>query len=167
MSYKKPSAEIIKTRMFSRLLLGICLVLTVFIAAKQAQAALGESVDSIASDQKDLSAVQRATKTFMGYTVYEMRSETMTIREYVSPSDVVFGITWKGLTHPDLTPLLGNYASEHKKAASHTKRQPGHRYAKIKSDNIVVEKWGHMRRLQGRAYVPDLIPEGVSVDEIK
>ena len=146
------------------LCLGFVLIL---LFVQQAQAALGESTDSLTSDKKALMTVRSAKITSSNYTVHELQSATMTVREYVSSSGVIFGIAWNGLTHPDLTPLLGNYASEHRKAASHTKRQPGSRYAKIKSDNIVVEKWGHMRRLQGRAYIPALIPEGVSVDEIK
>ena len=100
-------------------------------------------------------------------SIHEFQSETITVREYVSPSGVVFGIAWNGLTHPDLIPLLGSYASEHQKAASHIKRQPGHKYVKVESDNVVVEKWGHMRNLQGRAYAPALIPQGVTTDEIK
>ena len=156
-----------KTRMFSILLFGLSIVLTVFAAAQQAQAALGESVDSIASDQKALSAVLRAAKTSTGYTVHEVRTETITVREYVSPSGIVFGIAWNGLTHPDLTPLLGSYSSEYQKAMSHARRQPGRRHVQVKTDGVVVEKWGHMRNLQGRAYAPVLIPQGVSVDEIK
>ena len=155
-----------KTRIFSRLLLGLSIVLTVF-AAQQAQAALGESVDSVASDQKAISAVRRAMKTSTGYTVHEIKSETITVREYVSPSGVVFGIAWNGLTHPDLTPLLGSYFSEYQKAMTHDHRQPGRRHVTVKTDSVVVEKWGHMRNLQGRAYAPVLIPQGVSVDEIK
>jgi hypothetical protein len=85
----------------------------------------------------------------------------------VSPSGVVFGIAWNGLTYPDLTPLLGSYTSEYQKALSNVKRQHGHKYIKVKSDNVVVEKWGHMRNLQGRAYLPASIPQGVYVDEIK
>jgi hypothetical protein len=37
----------------------------------------------------------------------------------------------------------------------------------LKANNVVVEKWGHMRNLQGRAYAPALMPQGVSVDEIR
>jgi hypothetical protein len=153
--------------MFSRLLLGLSLALTVFADAQQVQATLGESADSVASDQKSLSAIWGATTISPGYTVHEVRTETMTVREYVSPSGVVFGIAWNGLTHPDLTPLLGSYSSEYQKAMSHAKRQPGRRHVQVKTDGVVVEKWGHMRNLQGRAYVPALIPQGVSVNEIK
>ena len=148
------------------MLLGFSLLLIVF-TAQQAQAALGESVDSVASDQKAISAVLKATRISTGYTVHEIRSETMTIREYVSPSGVVFGIAWNGLTHPDLTPLLGSYTDEYQKAMSHAHRQPGRRHVTVKTDSVIVEKWGHMRNLQGRAYLPALIPQGVSIDEIK
>jgi len=156
-----------KTRMFFRLLLGICLVLTFFAVAGQVQATLGESADSIESDQKALSAMRRTAKISTAYTVHEIRSETITIREYVSPSGVVFGIAWNGLTHPDLTPLMGSYTDEYQKAMKKTRRQPGRRNVQVKTDSVVVEKWGHMRNLQGRAYAPALIPQGVSVNEIK
>ena len=155
-----------KTRKFPFMSLCLGFVLTILLA-QQAQATLGESADSVAVNKKALSAVKSTTRTSSKYTVHEFQSETMTVREYVSPSGVVFGIAWNGLTHPDLTPLLGSYASEHKKALSHIKRQPGHRHVKVKSDNVTVEKWGHMRNLQGRAYAPALIPQGVSIDEIK
>jgi hypothetical protein len=156
-----------KTRIFSRLLFCLVLVLTVFAAAEQVQATIGESVDSVASDQKALSAMRRTAKTSTTYTIHEIRTETLTVREYVSPSGVVFGIAWNGLTHPDLTPLLGAHNDEYQKALSHARRQPGRRHVQVKTDGVVVEKWGHMRKLQGRAYAPALIPQGVSVDEIK
>ncbi|MCK7471631.1 MAG: hypothetical protein MZU95_13325 [Desulfomicrobium escambiense] len=54
MSETKEDTTIMKTRKFSRLLLGICFALNVFAAVPQAQATLGESVDSIASDRKRL-----------------------------------------------------------------------------------------------------------------
>jgi hypothetical protein len=155
-----------KTRKLSFLLFCLGCVLTLLLVP-QVQATLGESADSVAVNKKALSAVQSATRASSRYTVYEFQSETTTVREYMSPSGVVFGIAWNGLTHPDLTPLLGSYASEHQEALSHVKRQPGRRHVEVKSDNVIVEKWGHMRNLQGRAYAPALLPQGVSIDEIK
>ena len=40
-------------------------------------------------------------------------------------------------------------------------------YPLTSPDRVVVEKWGHMRNLQGRAYAPALLPPGVSSDEIR
>jgi hypothetical protein len=167
LSETKEDTSIMNTRKFSRLLLGICFALTVFAAVPQVQATLGESVDSIASDRKALSSVRGITTISPGYTVHEVRSDTTSTREYVSPSGIVFGIAWNGLTHPDLTPLLGSYHHEYQKALSQIPRRPGHRHVQVKTERVVVEKWGHMRNRQGRAYAPALIPQGVSVDEIK
>jgi hypothetical protein len=163
----KKDATIMKTRMFSGLLLGLSIALTVLAAARQAQATLGESVDSVASDRKALSTMQGTTTISPGYTIHEVRSETTIIREYISPSGVVFGIAWNGLTHPDLTPLLGSYTYEYQNALRQIPRQPGRRHVQVKTDRVIVEKWGHMRNLQGRAYAPALIPQGISIDEIK
>jgi hypothetical protein len=155
-------------RKFYVLFLGLGFIIAVLAAAQQAQAALGESVDSVASDRKALSAMQRATTTYNGYTVHEFASDATTVREYVSPSGIVFGIAWNGLTYPDLTPLLGSYASEYQNALQQTPRMPGvRRRSVVQADRVVVEKWGHMLDLRGRAYAPALIPPGVSIDEIR
>jgi len=102
-----------------------------------------------------------------GYTVQEIESASVAIREYISPSGIVFGIAWNGLIHPDLTQLLGSYAKEYKKALQQTPRRLGQRHLQVKTSRVVVEKWGHMRNLQGRAYAPALIPPGVSANEIR
>jgi len=148
----------------------LCLSLSVGALGtpQQVRATLGESADSVASDRKALSAVQRATTSHNGYTVHEFASEATTIREYVSPSGIIFGIAWNGLTYPDLTSLLGSYAGEYHDALQQTPRKPGlRRHSAVRTDRVVVEKWGHVRNLQGRAYAPALVPPGVSIDEIK
>jgi len=148
------------------LLLGL-IVLAAISTAHVADAALGESADSIASDRKSLSAVRGAVTVLNNYTIQTIESDSATVREYISPSGVVFGIAWNGLVHPDLAQLLGSYVDEYQKALHEVKHKPGRRHAQVKTGNIVVEKWGHMRNLRGRAYVPSLIPAGVTVDEIK
>ena len=138
-----------------------------FTTVQQVQATLGASVDSVESEGKAFPAVRRAAGDRNGYTVYEVNSDSTDVREYVSSSGIVFGIAWNGLIHPDLDQLLGSYVGEYQKALQQTPRKPGQRSIQLKTDRIVVEKWGHMRNLQGRAYVPALIPPGVSIDEIE
>ncbi len=147
----------------------LCLSLSAYVlsAPYLCRATLGERAESVSSDRKALSAVRRATTTHRNYTVQEIKSDVNVIREYISPSGIVFAIAWNGLTHPDLTTLLGSYALEYSQAMQQSPHKPGRRYSKVQADRVVVEKWGHMRNLQGRAYVPDLIPPGVSINEIK
>lgn len=136
-------------------------------AVQRAQATLGESVESVASDRKVFSAVQQSTMTRNGYTFQEFKSEANVVREYISPSGVVFAVAWNGLSHPDLTSLLGTYVGEYQEALRHTAIQKGKRHLQVKANRVIVEKWGHMRNMQGRAYIPALLPSGVSIDEIK
>ena len=139
----------------------------VLAAAQRAGATLGESAASIESDRHVLSAIQRARTVKDNFTVQEMKTGATTVREYISPSGIVFGIAWNGLVRPDLTQLLGSYSEEYHEALKRVPHNKGRSHLQIKTGGVVVQQWGHMRNLQGRAYVPSLIPAGVSVDDIR
>jgi len=134
---------------------------------RQVGAALGEPADSVAKDSRALAAVRHATVTHNAYTVQEITTESATIREYITSSGIVFAVAWNGISHPDLTLLLGSFVGDFQQAQQKMARQRGQRQSRVKGDRVVVEKWGHMRNLQGRAYLPELLPAGVTVDEIK
>jgi hypothetical protein len=142
-------------------------LLTVALASGSALAALGGSVDSVESDRTALSAVRRSVTPGPTYTVHEIAYDGTTVREYVSPEGIVFAIAWNGNRSPDLTTLLGSYANEYENARQNTPHRPGVRHSSIKADNVVVERWGQVGHVQGRAYAPSLIPAGVTIDEIK
>jgi hypothetical protein len=155
-----------KIRIFS-LFLGLGLSIALFATCRQVHAALGESAYSVEMDREALSAVPSANEARNGYTVQELDTDSTMIREYISPSGVVFAIVWNGLVHPDLTQLLGSYADEYETALQQTSLEPDRSRLRVQTNRVIVEKWGHMRNLQGRAYAPALIPPGVSIDEIK
>ena len=152
---------------FHRLLLCIAFLTVFLLAVKSGNATLGGSVDSIESDRKVLSAVRGGVAVQNDYTVQEIDYGGTAVREYASSSGVVFAIAWNGIRSPDLTTLLGSYADEYQKALQGTPHRPGVRHSSVKGDDVVVERWGQVRNLQGRAYAPALIPTGVSIDEIK
>lgn len=149
------------------LFLGIYLLAIILVTVQRAQATLGESIDSIETDRKAISAVWKTKVSHNGYTVQELYSEANVVKEYISSSGVVFAVAWKGLSHPDLSTLLGTYLGEYQQALSQISRQKGKRHFQVKANRVIVEKWGHMRNMQGRAFIPALIPSGVSIDEIK
>ncbi len=144
------------------------LALSIILSSSHADAALGGKTETLSSDRKMLNATQTTSfSSSKGYTVQEFVSDATTVREYITSDGIVFGIAWKGYNHPDLTQLLGGYWNEYDAALKKTARKHGVRRQQIKSVNITVEKWGHMRNLGGRAYAAALIPEGVSIDEIR
>jgi hypothetical protein len=142
------------------------LALAAALAAAPARAALGEPETSVSKDREALAAVARGTTDRGTYTVHELEQGATTIREYVSPQGVVFAVTWSGLANPDLRTLLGGYAAEYEQAAADTPRVKGRRARRVAAPHVVVDAWGHMRDRHGRAYAPELVPQGVSLDEI-
>lgn len=148
-------------------LITITLAFILVTLPQHALATLGEPADSIAADLRALGATQKATTVRANYTVQEVASPSATVREYANLSGTIFAVAWKGLMHPNLTPLLGRYFPEYQEASQRAARVPGQRRMQVKGDRVVVERWGHMRALQGRAYLPALLPPGVTVDEIQ
>lgn len=146
----------------------LCLgLLTLPLASsRHACAALGKGADSVAKDRKALSAAKRVTTNRANYTIQEFASEATAVREYLTPSGIVFAVAWNGLVRPDLATLLDNYFEEYQDAKRNLPRKHGQKRSHVKADRVIVETWGHMRNLQGRAYVPALVPAGVKVDEI-
>ena len=89
------------------------------------------------------------------------------MREFLTPAGTVFAVAWNGLVHPDLTTLLGAYDAEYRDARLQTPRMHGQKSTRVQGSRVVVETWGHMRNLCGRAYLPALLPTGVNVNEIQ
>ena len=134
-------------------------------AALPGWAALGGSVDTVATDQVKLQAKRAITQT-RDYSIHQISSDDGTlIKEYVTPSGKVFGVSWTGPTIPDLTQLLGSYSAEFQTAI---RAQPRRRKAGVvHNPDLVVESTGHMRAFYGRAYVNSMLPSGVTAETVK
>ncbi len=143
-----------------RILLALlCLCLPGF-----ANATLGDNTQSIETDRVALTAtiaVLPATQ----FTVHELQMPSGTkLREFVSPSGVVFAIAWRGPAMPNLKQVLGRYF--HRYAAGEN-RQGGLHNRVVSDADFVVQSSGHMRLFTGQAFVPQLLPPGVTVDQIQ
>lgn len=127
-------------------------------------AALGGDINSVLSDQAQMKAQRRVTQT-NGYSIHEMQSQSgQTIREFVSPQGKVFGVAWQGQSLPNFQQVLGSSYDEFIKNAP---RRRMHGPITISTPTLVFQSGGNMRAKIGRAYIPDMVPSGVKVDEIK
>lgn len=146
---------------------GLGLLLMLCLTTNPAFATLGERSDSVGKDSAALSAEKKNTTSSDRYSVHELASQGTTVREFLTPGGVVFAVAWNGLVNPDLGVLLGAYTPDYKRAKQNLARKHGQKRSKVKGDRVVVETWGQMRNLCGRAYDPALVPQGVDLDEIR
>jgi len=137
--------------------------------ALPAFAELGGDVSSVQADQASMQASLRTTPA-QAYTVHEIQAPTgIVVREYVSPtSGKVFGVAWQGPWPPDMRQILGNYFGRYQQAAqAQANTHAGRRPLVIKQPGLVVHAGGHMRSFAGQAYIPDMLPQGISAEAIR
>lgn len=142
--------------------------LVLFLFPTVVVASLGGKSSSVENDRASLKATARASSAESSdlYSVQEMDDSGVTVREYLTKDDVVFAVTWRGIRKPDLSILLGSYYVEYQNADQARAKSVGRQPVNLKTTNIVVRRFGHMRDLRGRAYVPDLVPQGVNVEAL-
>jgi hypothetical protein len=146
----------------------IILAAITFVAAVPAFAGLGEDGSSVDADQARMQATRRTTST-TAYTLHEIQAPTgIVVREYVSPAGKVFGVAWHGPWPPNMRQILANYFAEFQQAAQlQTNTHPGRRPFVIERPELVIHSAGHLRSFGGNAYIPELIPAGVSPEAIQ
>lgn len=102
------------------------------------------------------------------YVLHETVLENGTrVREYATPSGVVFAVAWRGPVLPDLSALLGDYFTTFK-AETDSARLTGKRGSPVYLEraDLVVRSNGRMRNFFGHAYAPALTPSGVNIKDV-
>lgn len=135
-----------------------------------ARAGLGDPVSSVAADRVSMKG-QLRTQSQPGYSVQEITAANGGIvREYVTPSGVVFAVSWSGPAMPDLQQTLGTYFTQYVSAVKSQRasgRGAGHHHLEIRGPSLVVHAGGHMRQYFGLAYVPSLVPQNLSISALQ
>jgi hypothetical protein len=133
------------------------------VAPTTARATLGGDAASVAANQKTLGGALRIEKLAYGERhVLELASGTM-IRQLVSPTGVVYAVTWHGHRMPDLRELFGSYAAQ----LSRRDRVKGGRHGMaFTGTDFMMRATGHGQTFAGRAWVPSLVPAGVDLDAL-
>ncbi|MEJ0006146.1 MAG: DUF2844 domain-containing protein [Steroidobacteraceae bacterium] len=130
-----------------------------------ARAALGGSADSIESDRIRMKGLTRPIPAgSVQKQELQLPSGTV-VTEYLTDTKIVFAVTWRGPALPDLHQVLGDYFANYQTAAS----QPAvrRRLVRVSRPDIVIESGGKMRAFTGRAWVPALLPSGVTSADIQ
>ena len=139
--------------------------LLVVIGPLPSAASLGGDVSSVQADQAHLQATVRLQRTAQ-YTVHEMQAPSgQVVREYVAPTGKVFAVGWQGPAFPNLRQILGSYYEQLQVVQPN--RRANRRSVVIRQPGLVFESAGHLRSFVGKAYVPNLVPEGVSAGQLK
>jgi hypothetical protein len=131
-------------------------------------AGLGEDGSSVEADQSRMQASLRTVPN-QAYTLHEMQAPSgIVVREYVSTAGKVFAVAWQGPWPPDMRQILANYFAEYQQATqAQAGLRAGRRPLVITEPGLVLESGGHMRSFAGRAYIPDMLPPGISVEAIR
>ncbi len=141
------------------------LALALAMACAPAAATLGDEVSSVAADGAQLQAKVDVAAGFR-FDVHRLQLPSgIVVKEYVSPAGMVFALSWQGPDLPDLQQIMGRYFETYVAALNSQDGSGGQRA--VEQQGLVVQSGGHMRAFYGRAYVPLMLPNGVSAKEIQ
>jgi hypothetical protein len=156
-----------KTSYFGRGLNWLLAAVTIWVSLfpLSAWATLGRDVTSVKDDSARMKAALRVNHN-ASFMVHELTMPTGTVvREYVSPAGKVFGVAWRGPYLPDFRQLLGDYFAPVMQTPRNQRQGRGP--LEVRQPNVVFQSGGHMRAFFGRAYVPGMLPKGVSADVVQ
>lgn len=142
----------------------LCSLLLAACPFASALAGLGGDASSVEADRASLKGTTRVT-TAPTFAVHEITTAGgLQVREYLSSAGKVFAVSWRGPGIPDLRQMLGSYYGEFAQAA----RAPhyNHHHLSVNAPHVIVQSSGHTRYFFGRAWVPSVLPENFSVDQI-
>lgn len=135
-----------------------------------AHAELGGAHATVDRDQAHMRALFRQSQPTPNFSTEEMSLPRGTVvREYISPSGQVFGVSWSGPAMPDLKQLLGAWADRARQgvedfhAAHGSVRGP----VAVNTPDFVLQMGGRMGSHTGRAWLPAALPPGVTSDDIQ
>jgi hypothetical protein len=152
------------SRMISRLVvlpLGSMLLWSGSVSAD-----LGSALSSVQADTIALHGVVRTT-TLVQYDVHEIDAAAgLTVREFVTRGGTVFALRWAGPVPPDLQLLLGRYFPAYAAGLAALKSPGLKRSVRVADADLIVESGGHLRAYTGTAYLPALMPAGVTAADL-
>ena len=134
----------------------------------EARACLGGDLTSVLDDAVSLHGVVQ-TSSLQQFDIKDIIADNgIRVREFLNRKGIVFAVTWAGPAAPDLQQLLGATQFASYTTVLTTRARLGlQRSVRVATPDLVVESEGHPRNFSGRAYLPAMLPAGVSATEIR
>lgn len=140
--------------------------LVAVLSAPPVPAALGGDAATVQADGVHLKGAVRAAASSPGITMHVITTTYGTsVREFAGADGKVFAVAWDGPFMPDLHQVLGSYYPRFVQAAAAA--SGSHRHLAVSEPDLVVQIHGRMRAYAGRAWVPSMVPQQFSVDEVR
>jgi hypothetical protein len=98
-----------------------------------------------------------------GYTVREIRYGQALMREFIAPSGVVFALDWRRMPEPDLKNLLGSSTDDDRPANVLPIFGLRDSTTEVLEGDIILDESYAPGDSRGHAYVPWLVPSGVTI----
>lgn len=127
-----------------------------------------QSKAEVSTSQK-MKITAKTSSLGSAYSVREITNTARVMREFVDSEGVVFAVAWKGEGRPDFTVIFGDYYSQYKSALMASRwMQPRNRNRLfINTSDIVVKNTAMGSMMSGFAYIPNLLPAGVAIEDLK
>jgi len=165
--YNDPSQTVVSPEMSELAARSLLLLVTtaMLCAPRAVMASLGGDVSTVEADRVHMkSALVKSTQSAL-YSVHELQTPSgTTVREFADNSGIVFAVTWQVPFLPDLRQTLGAYFEAYQ--TTPRAKRSGHSHNVVEEPGLVVHSNGHMRSFSGVAYVPKLVPAGVSIGQL-
>jgi Protein of unknown function (DUF2844) len=134
------------------------IVASIVLAPGIAHATLGGDVVSVHKNQMAIGGELRLERCAYGERHVMQLANGTVVRQYLSPSGMVYAVTWRGPRTPNLRELLGTYFAQ----LSRLDRARGGRHAMtLTGDDFLMRSIGRRDLFAGGAWVPSLLPSGV------
>jgi hypothetical protein len=131
-------------------------------------AQLGDKIQSIDALATKTKLITKPPVSHKNYTLHELSDGTLTIREYADKDGRIFAVAWDGMSHPDLSMLLGSYFEDFSASVTHGGRPYGRpTQSEVQGEHVTVVKWGHMRSAHGKAFLHGDLPSAVKSEDIQ
>jgi hypothetical protein len=157
------------TRRIFNMGLAVAAVVSLLLLPTPAAASLGGDASTVDRDRVQIRGSLLRIMRADTHVMHEMLTPSgVVVREYLSPTGMVFAVSWQGAWTPDLQQVLGTYYGRYMQRAQEIQRARRSRGpVSVQDDDFVIQVSGHQRSFSGVAYLPGRMPAGFNFQSVR